>query len=179
VVIFAATLTVTLMVSGVPASGDPVPTWDKKISGAKRFDLVLCDGSGSNAVCPAVLDHETGLVWERSPSTATVTDWDLPNGAVALCYAKVLGGRMGWRLPTVEELYSLNDPSTSDPALPSGHPFQNVLFNAGDLYWTITTAAFDSTFAHAVSFEQGGGNNFLAKTGGPGHLWCVRGGHGP
>ena len=37
------------------------PTWSQKLPAAQRFELVL-DGA-------AVLDKETGLVWEQSPST--------------------------------------------------------------------------------------------------------------
>ena len=38
-------------------------------------------------------------------------------------YNKNVGGRGGWRLPTVEELRSLIDLRRAIPALPSGHPF--------------------------------------------------------
>ena len=39
-----------------------VRSWDQKITTASRFKIVL-DGE-------AVLDKETGLVWERSPATS-------------------------------------------------------------------------------------------------------------
>jgi hypothetical protein len=42
----------------------------------------------------AVLDQETGLVWERSPSNGGFP-WhdDVIGGAVDGCYARVVGGR--------------------------------------------------------------------------------------
>ena len=42
------------------------PTWSQKLPAAQRFVIVL-DGA-------AVLDKETGLVWEKSPDT-TERDW--------------------------------------------------------------------------------------------------------
>jgi len=69
-----------------------------------------------------VLDKETGLVWERAPSSGMM-NWDT---AVCNCYDKYLGGRKGWRLPTIEELTSFVDPN-NNPTLPVGHPFSNVV----------------------------------------------------
>src|SRR3990170_9161874 len=44
------------------------PSWSKKITDAsKRFETVL-DGA-------AVLDKETGLVWEQSPDNTTTRTW--------------------------------------------------------------------------------------------------------
>src|SRR5215470_9380827 len=44
------------------------PAWSQKLPAAQRFEVVL-DGA-------AVLDHETGLVWEKSPSTVKNTFTD-------------------------------------------------------------------------------------------------------
>src|SRR6478672_8529684 len=81
----------------------PLPAWDKKL-GSARFQLIWCTGSGPGATCPAVLDHETGLVWERAPGTGTLP-WNTSpvEGAVQHCYRAGTGGRWGWRLPTAEE----------------------------------------------------------------------------
>ena len=80
----------------------------------------------------AVLDKETGYVWERSPDP-TYMSW---YNAVARCYEKELAHRRGCRLPTIEELASLVDPTKSSPALPSGHPF-NV---QSSYYWSSTSS---------------------------------------
>jgi len=81
------------------AEARPLPTWDKVINKPSRFKVL----AKFNA--EAVLDKETGLVWEKSPSTALVADWGVfYTGAVHVCYRKAVGGRMGWRLPTAEEL---------------------------------------------------------------------------
>src|SRR5262245_66120666 len=70
------------------------PSWDQTLPSNTRF-IVL-----SNMASAAVLDRETGLVWERSPSTST-GDW---GSALFHCINLNTGGRMGWRLPTVQEL---------------------------------------------------------------------------
>jgi hypothetical protein len=71
------------------------PEWSNKIGGAARFKLVL-----DNA---AVLDKETNLVWERSPDTSG-GNW---TDAQSFCSTRSVGGRKGWRLPTIQELASL------------------------------------------------------------------------
>ena len=151
------------------------PTWSKTLSAAERFGLVL---NGA-----AVLDKETGLVWEQSPST-TAIPWAV---AQTHCNGLTTGGRLGWRLPTLQELASLVDTSipSPGPTLPSGHPFSNVQPSNSMLpnYWSATTqirGALD--WAWGVNFYLGS----LADVDGPGstnkvspnYVWCVRGGQG-
>src|SRR5215813_14635404 len=79
------------------------PSWDQTLPSNTRF-IVL-----SNMNSAAVLDRETGLVWERSPDTELHT-WV---GALGHCLNSHLGGRMGWRLPSINELASLVDPTVT------------------------------------------------------------------
>jgi hypothetical protein len=140
------------------------PAWSQKITDAsKRFQLVL-DGQ-------AVLDKETGLVWERSPDT-TLRTWP-----VAAHYAnnKSVAGRKGWRLPTVEELASLVDSTQSHPSLPGEHPF--ILGTAWLQYWSSTTDVLSDIFAAVVEFDNGS-VSYLSKSNMQSFVWCVRGGHG-
>jgi Protein of unknown function (DUF1566) len=106
------------------------PSWDQQLPASTRF-IVL-----SNWGSAAVLDRETGLVWERSPST-TSGDWF---AAQTRCINLEVGGRTGWRLPAIQELMSLVDRSvlSPSPVLPSGHPFINVV--RANHYWSATTA---------------------------------------
>jgi hypothetical protein len=106
-----------------PADADTVaagpyyatPSWDQTLPVATRF-IVL-----SNFNSEAVLDRETGLVWQRSPNYSTV---QLYSNAVFGCATANTGGRQGWRVPHLSELESLMDASaTSQPTFPPGHPF--------------------------------------------------------
>jgi hypothetical protein len=117
----------------------------------------------------AVLDKETGLVWERAPQPAP----DSWVGARFVCTAKTTGNRKGWRLPSVHELASLIDPLVIPPAptLPAGHPFTGVLL-AG--YWSATTLADDPTDALNVNF--GNGDVLPTNKTNTRQVWCVRGG---
>jgi hypothetical protein len=56
------------------------------------------------------------------------------------CNTLKTGGRLGWRLPTLQELASLVDPSVPfpGPTRPAGHPFSNV--QSGN-YWSATANA--------------------------------------
>ncbi len=147
---------------------DIPPAWSKTLqcdtTACPRFELVM---GGA-----AVLDHETGLVWEQSPSM-TSYNW---NGAEIQCLQLNTGGRLGWRVPTIQELASLVDPSVlfPGPALPSGHPFNDV---QGNWYWSATTVANTSDIAvWVVQFVNGSVGTFVKTDSIP--VWCVRGGQG-
>jgi hypothetical protein len=158
------------------------PSWDQKFqcdtpATCPRF-IVL-----SNWNSEAVLDRETGLVWERSPDNTGGPnndgrrDW---SDAQIHCNFLTTGNRVGWRLPTLQELSSLADPTQSNPSLPPGHPFGNV--QSSD-YWSATTRANDTTRAWGVSFGSifVGGPGGLPTVNGVGGIlfvWCVRGGQG-
>jgi len=153
-----------------PAGAIPLESWDDKIPIATQRFKVLTEFGGA-----AVLDKETGLVWERAPD---VTGGPNSNGtrtwsaAVYYCLNDVtIGGRKGWRLPSVVELASLVDPANSNPALPTGHPFSNVHLG---IYWSGTTQA-DNPFNAWDMFFSGGFVGFNAKTQNGILAWCVRG----
>lgn len=138
------------------------PSWDQRLAPATRF-IVLMDWSSQ-----AVLDRETGLVWEQSPS-ATSYGWI--NARLA-CTGLTTGGRKGWRLPSIHELASLVDPTNTKPALPTGHPFtKDELLG----YWSATTDTVDPTTAWVVIFDTG--TVFTASKLLTGSVWCVRGGN--
>jgi len=138
-------------------------SWSEKIV-KKRF-VVLTSFGGA-----AVLDNETGLVWEQSPSASTFT-W---LAAQTRCNQLPTGDRLGWRLPAFQELASLIDRTQFSPALPIGHPFSNVQL---DIYWSATTYAGDSDQAWVVAPVGNVNHGFFAKTS-ERYVWCVRGGQG-
>lgn len=141
------------------------PSWDQTLPSDTRF--IVLSNMGSNAV----LDRETGLVWEKSPS-ATPRSWF---SAQSYCNALSTGGRLGWRLPTLQELASLTDPSVSPPGptLPAGHPFTNVQ----SFCWSATTYVGDARYAWEVGFSNGSAGEAGLKADSD-FVWCVRGGQG-
>lgn len=98
-------------------SGTSTQNWDTVLPPDQRF-TVLADFNNE-----AVRDNETGLVWERSPDLAFRT-W---SDALRHCANREVGGRFGFRLPSMPELATLVDTNTAGPIhLPAGHPFLNV-----------------------------------------------------
>lgn len=131
--------------------------WDTNNPSDSRF---------TTAFTGAVLDKNTGLVWEQAPD-ATTRSWFV---ATDYCVNRIVGGTAGWRLPSVVELKSLQDPSLPAPFVPAS-VFTGV---QSAFYWSATTNAELPTFAWNVNFLFGG-------VGGTGkasdfRAWCVRGG---
>jgi hypothetical protein len=160
--IAVAALAALLPAAAFGAGAAGFPTWSQKLPAKGRF-LVLPAFGGD-----AVLDKETGIVWETEPSTAFFT-WFT---AIIHCHTLNVGGRRGWRLPTIEELTSIMDPSQPS-FLPAGHPF-TVL---ADGYWSSTSNAASAANAWVISLDDGSVGN------GPGksislRAWCVRGAQG-
>jgi Protein of unknown function (DUF1566) len=145
------------------------PSWDQQIPAAQRF-IVL-----SNWNNDAVLDRETGLVWQRTPSNSAGT-WGT---ALEDCHVNFQDGRRGWRLPSIEELSSLVD---NTGGLPAGSPFIGVntgmVGNVFATYWSSTTDE-RSSGADAYSYSFGGGLVDIAPKANSNFVWCVRGGSGP
>lgn len=164
---------------------DDIPgSWSRKLNsttgdsagcGSERFQCVLYVLEGCNPFCTpvakAVLDRETGLVWERTPSlTAVLAGWA---NAVSDCTTLSLAGRRGWRLPSIEELQSIVDETSG---LPPGNPF--TLPPA--LYWSSTSDVVSA--GSALGLRTSGALPFgvftAAKTSSTFKAWCVRGGSG-
>jgi hypothetical protein len=148
-------------------------SWDQKFAGANRFK-VLSDFNDE-----AVLDRETGLVWEKTPETA-LGGWAFIDDE---CFSRFTGGRQGWRPPTLEEVLSLMDPLQNFTGkLPVGHPFDIGSSRTTSLqFWTITSAIVlpaTNDFAYVANFEPGGSFFPDPKISVTHRFWCVRSGHG-
>jgi len=171
VLVLASALVVTtahagdLAPPGAPASSMRTleqlkPAWDQKIPVGQRFKLVMDDN--------AVLDKETGLVWERSPMTTKRYFLD----GLQYCNNLSLGGRKGYRLPAIYELTSLFDmTSQAIPKLPANHPFQNILY---DNYMSSSTYAFNNDDIWYADMK--GDVNHYGTAIVQWVVWCVRGG---
>ncbi len=158
--VFTKAVLALLLAIGTANAGG-FPTLDKIKSGTGRFKAVL---NGQ-----AILDKETGLVWEKAPS-ATAVQWDDANYN---CTLLKTGNRMGWRVPTVEEALSLFIVSGSTVKLPTDHPFQNL---TGDYFWTNSrVAAPGQQFVWAIG-PTDGSHAFESPTASlhSTQAWCVR-----
>lgn len=98
-----------------------------------------------------VEDRLTGLCWSRdaNPGGYPVT-WD---EALAGVTALNRSGELGftdWRLPNRRELRSLMSHQARQPALPPGHPFENLFLG---WYWSSTSAAINPAYAWYVHLE--------------------------
>lgn len=153
-----------------PASAE----WDRRM----RSDNGDAEGCGSTRfTCvlgrEAVRDNETGLVWERSPGAVGV-DWF---EAVRSCWQLEVTDRLGWHLPTIEQIASLLQPSEVS-ALPANHPFLNLEGDAPRVYWSQTTDVRPGEVSPAIwvaRLEQGGVGDQGVNS--PARAWCVRGGN--
>ncbi len=151
------------------ATAQDLQSWSVKIDdGGQRFQMLAAFNN------EAVLDKETQLVWERSPNRNGLR-W---NDALRHCQNAVVGGRMGWRLPSISEASSLLDGSVSEPenysllAFPINHPF--IIDFEGPSFWSIDKK--DAKNAWIVNATQGG-QIFLAPLKDYKFIaWCVRSG---
>ena len=106
----------------------------------------------------AVLDKQTGLTWARNADLAGGTKtWQ---EAIEFCQNLEIGNRKGWRLPTKEELITILVTSQSQPALPVGHPFNNLNTSSSsssgfNVCWTSTTSEDNSDSAYNIALSNG------------------------
>ncbi len=140
-------------------------------------------------------DHLTGLMWitdanvmaSRDPAFDTdgtkdgAVAWIRAMDYVAKLNAENYLGCNDWRVPNILEVASLIDVSQSDPALPAGHPFANVMVgycsSTTDKHiaggpWAVLFRDLHSNMRSGV-IETGGGRrsynpNFKL------HVWPVR-----
>src|SRR5262245_57949973 len=161
----AVLVVLSVLVSVAPARAGAIPTWDKTLSGAGRFHVLSAFDDR------AVLDKETGLVWERTLSPAAVPF----SGAVFACATLSIGNRRGWRVPTVEELASVMDLSQATPPIAAGNPFENLAADPDTFYWTTTPSPIVADAKLAWGFA-GPGSVADAPLTVPLRRWCIRGG---
>ena len=147
--------------TGAAGQSNHTLRWDTNHASATRF---------TTAFTGAVLDNNTGLVWEQAPDATTRKwqDFNTPLGATNYCVNKTVGGTVGWRLPSVAELKSVQDPSLPAPFVPA------IFTGVQSVYWSASTLGTNPSSAWLVVFNNGGVNGSVKTHAG--HAWCVRGG---
>ena len=137
------------------------PSWDQALPASTRF-IVL-----ANLNSEAVLDRETGIVWTgrargRSSSVAL---------AANDCVTAFVGGRAGWRLPSIQELMSLVGPITTAALLEN----DLVTQQAGFVVWSSTVSGAFFNLPYAIQKDNFTGA-WKADTSGStsNAFWCVR-----
>jgi hypothetical protein len=114
-----------------------------------------------------VRDALTALVWTKDAQQVKgAMTWV---DALAACNDLDFAGHSDWRLPNVRELLSLVDYEAHDPALPQGHPFDNVQFI---FYWSSTTYDASAINAWGVYLYNGYAFNYHKAT--KAYVWPVR-----
>ena len=148
-----------------------------------------------------VTDNLTGLIWLRDGNCMMSNypefdnDESAGDGSVTWLHALEFiakindgtysdcgAGYTDWRLPNIREILSLIHYGVYDPAVPNtsgigkwsaGDPFTGLLYQ----YWTSTTFAHDTDYAHILVTETGTIAQFQKDWFPPMvHVWCVRGG---
>ncbi|MDA8239301.1 MAG: DUF1566 domain-containing protein [Nitrospiraceae bacterium] len=147
---------------------------------------IACQGSGQDAEFKrglpwpvprfeqkdeTVLDRLTGLIWSLDANlTEFPVTWQEALDYISGMNKEKAFGCSDWRLPNRRELRSLVSHQTRKPALPEGHPFNNIFLG---WYWTSTTAAINTAYAWYVHME--GARTFYGKKDQFFLLWPVRG----
>ena len=105
--------------------------------------------TGTSDAC--VLDNLTGLMWMRTMPGSTYTWQDALNYANGRNGANLCGFNSGWRLPNINELYSLLNEATWPPTT-----YLQTWF--GTIYnevWSSTTFLGATTHAWTLPFNSG------------------------
>ncbi|MBI9077219.1 MAG: DUF1566 domain-containing protein [Desulfatibacillum sp.] len=166
----------------------PLPiTTDQTQCYAADGSIIPCQGTGQDGETragqpwpeprfsgqgPCILDNLTGLMWTRdaNPLEFPLT-WDEAQQAVDAMNVENAHGYSDWRLPSRRQLFSLLSHTRINPALPQGHPFENVF--SGYCWTSDTCARFPGQAWYA---HLGGGRVFTGMKHGSYMVWPVRAG---
>lgn len=131
---------------------------------SRSFGPLVINPSAATAT-----DVSTGLAWQRLDNVKSWQD------ALSYCEGLALDGFNDWRLPTVNELFSLVDTGTESPAIYDGTVFPSTL-SSNYFHWSSTVAAnYINSGAWGVNFTSGNTGSYSYQTY-SGAVRCVRSG---
>ena len=113
-----------------------------------------------------VFDHNTGLIWQQSPSSGTYT-WD---EALNYCETLSYAGYSDWRLPDQMDFHTIWDNSGCQPALDTTY-FQNINNRP---FWTSQEYGGNQAYYALFYYVNDPGVTITGKTN-KFNVMCVRG----
>ncbi|NRB42856.1 MAG: DUF1566 domain-containing protein [Pseudomonadales bacterium] len=119
------------------------------------------------------------MVWEQSPDLTGDEEEGgerLWTDALEHCFEAKVGGRYGWRMPTIEELTTLLDDTVAPPLIPDALKAITSDVQASG-YWSSTSSISDPDGVWHVRFQDAIISDSRPKDGFK-YVWCVRGGQG-
>ena len=144
---------------GGSQDGNHTLRWDMNHPSASRFVKLAAFNN------EAVLDKNTGLVWEQAPDF-TERGW---NEARIHCAQRTVGGTRGWRLPSIIELKSIEDPSLPAPFVPT------TIFSIVPAFFLHSASSDANDPSRVLDVKIPNGAVATSVKDNPGGSWCVRG----
>lgn len=153
-------------VASLPRSGQSL-SYDSGDDAAAAKGVAWPGSRFTDNLNGTVTDHLTGLIWLKNAQCQSASHWDaalssanqLASGACGLTDGSSAGQ---WRMPNINELESLVDVSSANPAVQSGAPFSNIGLTSA--YWSSTTYSAAPANAMAIRFTDGRWINGIAGT---------------
>ena len=127
---------------------------------------------GTGAQAGTVIDNNTGLIWEQSPSSNTYT-WDNRATHCNDLNNSNYGGKNNWRVPNPFELLTIVDNTIYNLATNSN--FTNMPTDSSDFLWTSTEYGGDTSLARAFNPYYGWYSYGKSKTDNSYKVLCVGG----
>lgn len=158
-------LSLAMTVGSVSADGVgpyyATPSWDQQLPASSRF-VVL-----SNWGDQAALDRETGLVWQ----TNLASNSNGYTGASQACLLSKVGGRGGWRLPTIQEL--MRTLVSTNGLLIAGSPF-SFLGQGTQIIWSTTAELGGYQWVAVTNAQQQASAGTMDISVDQAGAWCVQ-----
>ena len=123
-----------------------------------------CTAQSFSSSTNVVIDNNTGLTWEKSPSENTYT-WDNASNHCNDLNNSNYGGKSNWRVPNPLEFMTIVDNSTYNPATNSN--FTNMPSDSSVRFWTSAEYKRDTSYAYAFQpyyGSYGSDSNSYLKT---------------
>lgn len=141
-----------------PAYGEDFYGQDAQNTGCVARKFTLYESRG------IVFDHNTGLVWQHSPSRTTY-DWSTADSACELLRNSNSGGFSDWRLPNTHEILTIANVNAFNPAI-------EPVFDVGLNVKLWTSKQYGNEDAYYFSTEGYLGEQSKSY---PNKVLCVRG----